>query len=153
MPQRVYSDRLNPGLARGIVGANSVAFAEGDAVLADGSGWLALATTSSRILGVCRQTVTVAATNQTVALVRPDYISHHGLLMHYGSDQATTQTDVGAYADFGTVTSAAFELNLVAGTSGQCFVLDFNFNAAAGTTTSDVIVEIAEPQPLAFAQA
>ena len=42
-------------------------------------------------------------------------------------------------------------ISLAAGTSGQCHVLAFNPNAAE-TSATDVVVEISEPQSLAYAQ-
>lgn len=152
MPQRIHRENFNTGLGEPIVGLNSQAFTENDAVYIDTAGFLARATTSSFVYGVARQTVTMASDNQTVAAVKVPVRTAAGLHLLYGSDQAATATDRGAFADFGTVTTGAFQLNLVAGTSGQCHVLGFNLNPAE-TTTSDVVVEISEPQSLAYAQA
>lgn len=151
MPQRIHREVIKTGLGEPIVGANSVAFTENDAVYIDGSGFTALVTTSSLVYGVARQTVTMAATNQTVALVKVPVRTVDGLHMLYGADQAATATDRGAYADFGTITTGAQVINLAAGTSGQMHVLGFNLNPAE-TATTDVVVEFSEWQKLAYAQ-
>ena len=70
--------------------------------------------------------------------------------MIYGSDQDCTQTDIGAYADFGTVTTGAYALNLAAGGTGTMFVLGFDPDEESDDDA--VVVEVAEPQILAFAQ-
>ncbi len=152
MPQRIWREVSDHGLGQSIIGGNSVQFTTGDEILINAAGFLAMTTAGGVVLGVAGGNVTMAADNQTVAAVRPSYRPWHGLHMLYGADQACTQTDVGAYADFGTVTTGAFQLNLAAGTSGQCHVLAFNPNAAE-TSATDVVVEFSEVQSLAYAQA
>lgn len=142
------------GLGRGypIIGANSVQFSYADALYIDSSGFLALATTTSKILGYyVGQGETMASDNQTVAKKTPDYVYAQDVEMIYGSDQDCTQTDIGAYADFGTVTTGAFELNLLAGATGQFLVLGFD---PEGESDNDAVVVVAaELQKAAFAQA
>ena len=133
-----------------VIGVNSAAFADADAVYLDTNGFLALATTSSKIYGYAKQVATMASDNQTVAQVKPTYVIALGLAMVYGADQAGTQTDIGAYADFGTVTSGAFELDLAAGATGQMLVV--GIDPYRTSTTTDILVEVAEPQNFAFAQ-
>ena len=134
-----------------IIGKNSEALACADVVYADADGFLAKITTSSKVLGYALDDVTMAADNQTVAKVKPRYMDALTVKMVYGADQAATQTDIGAYADMGTVTSGGFQLNLVAGVSGQFFVLGFDPDEEEDDDA--VVVEVAEPQVLAFAQA
>lgn len=141
-------DPKEAGVAYPIIAKNSEAFAVGDAVYIDGDGFLAKITTSSKVLGYAIETVTVAADNQTVAKKCPQYVYAEDVEVEIDSDQACTQTDIGAYADMGTVTSGAQVLNLAAGTSGQFLVLGFDAD-----DTDKVIVVVAEPQKLAFAQA
>lgn len=131
-----------------IIGDDSVKFSVGDAVYIDSDGCLALATTSSKILGYCIEDVTMAADNTTVGKVCPQYVYAEGVEVEIDSDQACTQTDIGAYADLGTVTSGAMVLNLAAGSTGQFLVLGFDAD-----DTDKVIAVVAEPQKLAFAQA
>ena len=130
-----------------VIGKNSEAFSVGDAVYIDSDGFLAKATTSSKILGYSIQDVTMASDNQTVAKVKPLYIYAEGVEVEIDSDQACTQTDIGAYADLGTVTSGAQVLNLAAGATGQFFVLGFDVD-----DTDKVVVTVAEPQKFGYAQ-
>lgn len=141
------------GLGRGypIIGKNDQQFSHADALLIDSSGWLALATTSSKVLGYYTgQGETMTADNQTVAKVTPDYCYAANVEMVYGADQDATQTDIGAYADFGTATTGAFELNLAAGSTGQFLVL--GFDPEDEQDNDAVVVTAAEPQRSGFAQ-
>lgn len=149
--QRFHRNPVLIGSGYPIIGVNSAQFSTADGVYADSNGFLALITTSSKVLGYALQDVTMASDNQTVAQVKPLYERAMGILMEYTADQACTQTDIGAYADMGTVTSGVFVLNLAAGTSGQFFV--HGFDPDNDGTTTLTIVEVAEPQVLAFAQA
>lgn len=151
MGQKFLTDPAGLGRGYPIIGATSVQFTHADAVYIDSSGFLALATAGSKVLGYyCGQGETMAATNQTVKKVCPDYVYAADVEMVYGSDQACAQTDVGAYADFGTATTGAFELNLSAGATGQFLVIGFDPNGDG--TTTDVVVVVAEDQRAAFAQ-
>lgn len=141
-------DPLEAGsVGQPVIGDDSVQFSVGDAVYIDSDGFLALATTSSKILGYCIEDVTMAADNTTVAKKCPMYVYAEGVEVEIDSDQACVQTDIGAYADLGTVTTGAMVLNLSAGATGQFFVLGFDAN-----DTDKVIVTVAEPQKMAFAQ-
>lgn len=130
-----------------VIGKNSEQFSVGDAVYVDTDGFLAKATTSSKILGYSIEDSTMASDNQTVAKKKPLYVYAEGVEVEIDSDQACTQTDIGAYADLGTVTSGAQVLNLAAGATGQFFVLGFDAD-----DTDKVIVTVAEPQKSGFAQ-
>lgn len=152
MGQKFARDPAGHGRGYPVIGANSEAFAFADPVYIDTSGWLALATTSSKILGFyVGAGETMASDNQTVAKKTPDYVYASGVEMVYGADQDATQTDVGAYADIGTATTGAIELNLAAGSTGQFFVI--GFDPENDSTDTDIVVIVAEPQISAFAQA
>ena len=113
--QKFRQDPALFGTGYPIIGKNSEGLVEADAVYIDSSGFLAKITTSSKVLGFSIEARTMAADNQTVDKVKPQYAPALGIKMVYGSDQDATQTDIGAYADMGTVTSNGFELNLAAG--------------------------------------
>jgi len=133
-----------------VIGVASVQFSVGDAVYIDSNGYLALATTSSKILGFCIEDKTTSATNASVELYCPQYVYAEDVEVWIDSDQAFTQTDAGAYADLGTVTTGAMVLNLAAGSSGQFLVLGSDTDTP---NTSKVICVVSEPQKMAFAQA
>ena len=152
MGQRFRTDPSGLGRGYPVIGLNSQAFAHADALLIDSNGLLAMASTSSKILGYYTgQGETMASDNQTVAKVTPDYCYAQDVEMVYGSDQDATQTDVGAYADLGTATTGAQQLDLVAGSTGQFFVL--GFDPEGDGTDNDVVVVAAEIQKSAAAQA
>jgi len=141
------------GLGRGypVIGATSVQFTHADPVYIDSSGFLALATAGGLILGYyCGAGETMSATNQTVEKECPDYVYAKDVEMVFGADQDATQTDIGAYCDFGTVTTGAFELNLAASTSAGLFVLGFDPDGEADNDA--VVVMAAELQILGYAQ-
>jgi hypothetical protein len=124
-----------------VIGKNSEVFNIADAIYIDTDGFLALTTTSSKVLGYAEEAVTMASDNQTVAKVCPQYIYAHLIEVKIDTDQAATQTDIGAYADLVTVTTGAQVLNLAAGSTGQFFVLGIDPD-----NTSKVIVTVAEFQ-------
>lgn len=149
--QKFHTDPLGQGIAYPVIGINSLDLAVADAVYIDTNGWLALATTSSKIFGFSTDNIdALESDNQTVDFVKPSVVPAMAVLMKYGSDQDCTQTDIGAYADFGTTTTNAFEVNLTAGGTGQLFVLGFDPDDEDDDDA--IIVEVAEPQRLAFAQ-
>lgn len=142
------------GLGRGypIIGANSVEFTKYDPIYIDSSGFLDLISTSSKVFGYyVGQGETMTSDNETVALKTIDYVYAENIEMVFGSDQDATQTDVGAYADMGTATTGAFELNLAAGATGQFLVL--GFDPYEESDDDAVVVVAAEVQKYAFAQA
>lgn len=150
MAQKFY--KVSPDVPlQSALGKNSEAFAAGDPVAHDSNGFLIVATAGIKVLGFATDTVTMASDNQTVGLVYVNYVpAVPGVQMQYTADQACTQTDVGAYADL-VGTTGAIQINLAAGSSGQFYVVDFDPDKDG--TTTEVIVETAEPQVLAFAQA
>lgn len=151
MAQRFRTDPYATGLGYPVIAKNSEAFATGDAVYIDTSGFLAKATTSSKVLGFALDTVTVASDNQTVAKVCPKYVPAMDVLMQYTADVAVTQTKIGEYADFSAVTSGGFTVGVNgSGATGQLFIL--GFDPEGDGSTDQVVVKVAEPQQLAFAQ-
>jgi len=149
--QKFYRDPIQLETGYPVIADNSEAVAVADALYIDGDGFLSVVSTSSKVLGYGNEDKTVDSDNETVDKYKPQYISALGVLMVYGSDQDCVQTDIGAYADMGTVTSGAQVLNLVAGSTGQFLVLGFDPEGEADNDA--VVVEVAEPQLLAFAQA
>lgn len=148
--QKFRRDPYAKGVAAGVIGINSHVFTVADAVYIDGNGWLARATTSSKIFGYMIDTITMSSSNQSTAKVKPKVAPALGMQMIYGSDQVAIQTDIGAYADFGTVSTGGFELNLSAGSTGQMFVLGFDPDDEDDDDA--ILVECAEPQTFGFAQ-
>lgn len=132
-----------------VIGVDSTQFSIGDAVYIDSNGYLALATTSSKILGYCIEDKTTSSTNATVEYYCPQYVYGEDVEILIDSDQAATQTDIGAYADLASATTGAMTLNLAAGSTGQFFVLGWDTDTP---NTSKVVCTIAEPQKFAFAQ-
>jgi len=144
----------NPYNYQSCILANSAHLDPDDPVYIDSSGFLNKATTSSKVQGYyVGASVTATSDNQTVALQEGTYqpvMAGGGTVFEGTADQACTQTDIGAYADF-AINTNAFTINLAAGASGQVEIIDFDPNND-GTTTLVRFV-IAEPQALAFAQA
>ena len=134
-----------------VIMANSASFDRGDPVKIDSNGFLAPVAAGDKVEGFFAQADTDATSdNQTVAQAKGKYdpvTAEH--IFDITADQACTQTDLGAYADF-AVAAGVFQLNLAAGSSGQCYVMDFDPDRD-GTTTK-VRCKIAEPEYLAFAQ-
>jgi hypothetical protein len=134
------------------IGVANTQFSKADAVYIDSSGYLALATTSSQIVGFCLEDKTTASTNATVELYCPQYVdAMMNIYMAYPSDQDCTQTDIGAWCDFGSVTTGAMTLNLAASSKAQFLVRGFDPNNEADD--DDVVVTCAEPQQYGSSQA
>lgn len=152
MGQKFLADPAGHGAGYPVIGKNDEQFSYADPVVIDTNGWLDLIGTTTKVLGYYTgQGETMTSDNQTVAKVKPDYVYAAGVEMVFGADQAATQTDIGVYADMGTVTTGAFELNLVAGSTGQFLVI--GFDPTEDSTDTDVVVIAAEPQLFGFAQA
>jgi hypothetical protein len=151
MAQKFYKVGPDVAIEASVLGLNSAAFAVADPVTIDANGLLIVATAGDKVLGFSVEAITMAADNQTVAKIKPKFIpANQAVLMQYTSDQACTQTDVGAYADL-VGTTGAIQMNLAAGANGAFIVK--GFDPEEDGTTTEVIVETAEPQSLAFAQA
>lgn len=151
MAQKFYKVSPDVPVEASVLGKNSAAFAVADPVTIDSDGLLIVATAGTKIIGYAVEAVTMASDNETVAKKMPKFIpALPGVLMQYTADQACTQTDVGAYADL-SGTTGAIQVNLAAGANGQFIVK--GFDPEGDGTTTEVIVETAEPQALAFAQA
>lgn len=132
--------------------ANSADLDLFDPVKLDSSGFLAACAAGDKVQGWFAQASTaVASDNQTVAQTKGVWSPvMDGHVIELTADQACTQTDLGAYADF-VVTSGDFKANLAAGSSGQLEIIDFDPNRDGTTTLVRAVV--AEPESLAFAQA
>lgn len=132
--------------------ANSAHLDPDDPVYIDSSGFLNKVSATTKVQGYyVGASIDAASDNQTVGLVEGTYQPVDTETVFQGTaDQACTQTDIGAYADF-AVNANAITINLAAGASGQVEIIDFDPNND-GTTTL-VRFKIAEPQALAFAQA
>lgn len=150
MAQRFLQDPSAFGTGYPVIGANSEAFAVGDAIYINTSGFLAVATTSSKILGYSVGAITMASDNQTVGLVKPQYVYAENVLMVYPGDSACTQTKIGEYADFVSTTSNAQTINGTVGATGQFLVV--GFDPAGDGTTTDYVVIAAERQKDGYAQ-
>ena len=131
--------------------ANSADLDLFDPVKIDSSGFLAAVTAGDKVQGwFAEASKSVASDNQTVAQTKGRYIPvRDDQVIELTADQACTQTDLGAYADF-VVTSGDFKANLAAGSTGQLEIIDFDPNRDGTTTLVRAVV--AEPQALAFAQ-
>lgn len=151
-----------------VCAVDSEVFAEGCPVTINSNGFLAPTAAGEKIYGFCTQTVTVIATNSTGSTAgvtqssnplavgyAPRVIAPDNVLFWADSDQALTQTDIGAYCDIASETAGVVTLNLAAGASGQFIVegLLSNFDPSAEGDTDRIVVRVAEPQELAFAQA
>jgi len=143
---------MNTSNSQECILANSVTLDFGDPIKLDSNGFLAPVAAGDKVEGFFAQATTTATSdNQTVALAKGLYQPvTFDMVLEATADQAATQTDIGAYADF-IVSGTTFTINLAAGSSGQVMILDFDPNRD-GTTTL-VRFSIAEPEVLAFAQA
>lgn len=131
--------------------ANSASFDHGDPVEIDGDGFLIPATAGGKPIGwFADADVTAASDNESNARAKGRYFPLRPLpVFELTSDQDCTDTDVGAYADL-AVSGGAYTLNLAAGASGQCLVIDFD---PLGESDNDKVhVVFAETQLEAYAQ-
>lgn len=131
------------GLGRGmpIIGDASAQFSYADPVYIDSNGHLALATTTSAVIGYyCGQGETMSATNESTEKVCPDWVPAWNVEMVFGSSTDCEQTDLGTYVDIGTASTGAFELNLDASTYDTFFVLGFD---PEGEGDNDAVVVVA----------
>lgn len=150
-----------------VCAVDSEVFAEFSPVTINSDGFLAVSAATEKIYGYCTQAVTVIATNSTGSTAgvtqstnsaavgyAPRVIAPDNVQFWADSDQAMTQTDIGAYADIASESAGVVTLNLAAGATGQFIVegLLSNVDPSAEGDTDRVIVRVAEPQELAFAQ-
>jgi hypothetical protein len=115
-----------------IIGKNSVAFTVGDPVTVS-SGLLDVAGTTTNVVGIAAQTVTMASNNQTVAKVTPAYmpIRQNDLFL------------MGSTADFtGNATDGGTYFKLTAATTGTVQI-----DNSGATTGASRVVEIVEVDP------
>ena len=151
-----------------VVAKNSEVFALNSPVTIDTSGFLAVASSSGeKIYGYVTTAFTAIATNQTgtagtlqigdntIARYAPRVIAPDNIDFWADSDEALTDTSIGAYADIASVSSGVVTMNLVAGTSGQFAVLGLlsQFNPLAEGDTDKIVMRVAEFTTHAYAQA
>lgn len=149
MQDFLRSDIPGAGVIASPIAKNSEVFSKADPVSIDSDGYLIVSTAGAKVYGYAMEDFTAASDNQTVAKKSPKVCDPRRVRMVYTSDQACTQTDIGAYADL-TGTTGAIQMNLAAGSTGQFLVTGFDPDKDGSTTK--VVVEVAEPQVYAFAQ-
>lgn len=139
MAQKFLQDPAGFGVGYPNIGANSIVFNVGDAIYINTSGFLDIATTTSKIFGYSLEDVTMTSDNQTVAKVCPKFVRAEFVAMVYPANGAITQTMVGEYAVFSSATAGAQTIsNTTSATVGQFLVIGFDPNADG--TTTDVVV-------------
>lgn len=134
------------------IGANSAQFTIGDPVVYDTDGFLIVATAGTRILGVANESVTMAATNETVALYQVSFIQGN-IYDYYEMDAsaAITATNRSMYADItGTTGAVQLDQGTVADNTAQLRIAQLDPRQASSTTRC--LVNIAEPEQLAHTQ-
>jgi len=149
---------VSPDLvARGIIGANTVEFSHADPVYVNSSGLLAIGQTggSGKLLGFCYEDKTTTSTNSTVAKYKPQFIPGFPFVkVVYPSDIDAEQVHIGGTNDFtsGSATGT-FTIDLTASTQGSAGNMFIWERDPYGENDNDVVlVSIAEPQYLTFAQ-
>ena len=113
--------------------ANSQTIVKGDALADNGSGYLAVATSSTAVdvCYVAMETVTTTATGQMVLCVRTK-----GVIFEADTDANPAQTDVGTLADLATVST----INPDASTN-DLFYIEAIVGAATGNKVRGWFVE------------
>ena len=146
MAQRFHVDPAGFGVGYPVIGKNSEAISVADALYIDSSGFICLATAVSKIFGYSLETITMAATNQTVAKVCPKYTEHQSVLMVYPtvSNVGFAQTEVGAYATLSTVTTGEMALSSTSGATGQFLIV--GIDPTADGSTFEAVVRAAYKQ-------
>ena len=149
---RLYKVPVDASFETPAIAGNSVQFSIGDAVYVDTSGFLAIATTSSKIYGFVMEGFTATADNQTVKKYKPTVLPGiQGVQVVMPMSTAIAQTNVGEYSDLSTTTTGAQVLNATTSGAAQFYVVDFD--PEQDGTTTDAVVEVAEYQKAGFAQA
>lgn len=145
MAQRFARDPAFYGVGYPVIGANSIVFNTADALYINTSGFLDIASTTSKIFGYSLGDITMASDNQTVAKVKPPYAPAQGVEVIYPANGAITQTMVGEYTVFSSATAGAQTIsNTTSATVGQFVVLGFDPDNDG--TTTDVVVKAAVDQ-------
>lgn len=138
-----------------VIGANSEVFVDGTLVSKNSSGFVIAATAGLRIWGVCRQSITMSGTNQTVAMVKPYIVETDNVDMSMLGDQAVVAGDRYKWADVSTVSNGLQTVAVsTATTSGQLAIqeLQSDFDGDPSTATNQLVCRVAEWQDLAYAQ-
>lgn len=139
-----------------VIGANSEVFKDGTLVSKNSSGFLIVATAGLRIWGICRSEVTMSASNQTVAMVKPIVVEVSNITMSMLGDQAVVAGDLFKFADISTVSNGLQTVAVsTATTSGQLAIenLQTDVDNSPGVPAFQLLVKVAEWQDLAYAQA
>jgi len=149
MAQRLHNDPAGLCVGYPIIGYTSVQFSIADPVYVNTSGYLALATTSSKIIGYSLENITMSATNISSEKICPKYVSAKHTLVSYPmvSNTAVTQTQVGEYAILSSVTTNAISLNTTtSSTVGQFIIVGFDPNQKGDTYQAVVKAALRQPQ-------
>lgn len=146
MAQRFLTDPAGFGVFYPVIGANSIQFSVADAVYIDSSGFLALATATSKLLGYCLEGITMSSSNQTVAKVCPKVSEQASVLMVYPtvSNVGLAQTEVGAYTSLVTLTTGAMAVSSTTGATGQFLIV--GIDPKADGSTYEAVVKAAYVQ-------
>jgi hypothetical protein len=148
-----------------VVALAAEVFAVGSPVGIDSSGYLVVAAASEKIWGYCTEALTAVTGNEAGTMQQEDpaavgycprVIEPDNVDFWADADEAWTQTSNGQYADIASVAAGVATLNLVAGATGQFHVMgrlaDFSGDPAYVGDTTKIVVRVAEPMDLGFAQ-
>src|SRR3990167_5669665 len=109
MPQRITKHGQSCGNPP--IGANSVQFSPADLVNTSDTGFLRLVPdANTKIAGASVDSRTMASDNQTVAQVKPLFVTWRGLEILLGVGADLVQGDIGAFMDLDTFTTNAFRV-------------------------------------------
>lgn len=143
---------LNTGGAKigvGAIGANSVQFSKGDAIIINTSGFLDLASTSGKQLGWSLEDKTMTSDNQTVAKYMPLWCEAGTVQVVLTASAALTQTQVGEFSNYSTAASGNFVVNATtSATSGTVYITAIDPFGIGDNT--QVAVEVANPGNLSY---
>ena len=136
--QKSLREFLKTDIAYPVIAKNSEVFAVGDPVSVV-SGFLQVATASTKIYGYCNENYTAASDNQTVAGYAPQCLRSLGQTMRFDvTATALVQANVGSFALL-TGTTGAIKINqaTVSATVGQFLILGFGVDEL-GNNYADV---------------
>jgi hypothetical protein len=136
----------------GEVGANSTTFTLGDPLTFDTDGFLIVATAGTRIVGVCKKAMTTSSDNETVAQAKvPFAVSDYLDLYEAEMSAAVSATNRSQYADLtGTTGAVLIDQTTLNDDTGQFRIATLDPRGESSTTR--VLVNIAEPEHLAYTQ-
>lgn len=150
--QYFLKDPMSLGVEYPIIGKNSVVFAPADPVYIDSNGFIDLCDAATLVLGYAIDDITMASDNQTVDKVCPKIAPALGHIMSFPNNGSHdfAQTDIGAYANFETVTTNAFDINNTTAANGQVLIL--GFDPHNDSDDDQGVVRAAELQRFAYSQ-